>query len=153
MDNRKVIQALFEEKKILKKRLEAIDAALIGFGVNPESESDVVSKGFSEKPLKDASKEIDQKDYNQIDIPDEYTPFTSWPERIAFVLKDKKNGAVADEIAKEIIKLDPEQKENEDYVYRAVTQHSSRMYRNGDINAVRVGRKFRYRLKEIKEAS
>jgi len=151
MDNSNIIKALVQEKKALQKRLEAINAALVGFGVSSDTEFNLVSKGIEEKKADNSDGNSEEKDYNKIFIPDEYTPFTSWQEKIAFVLKDKKSGAVADEIAGEIFKLDSEL-DDTDYVNRSVTQHASKMYRNGEINAVRVGRKFRYKLKELKEA-
>lgn len=155
MNNNHIIKMLKEERKALKKKIEAIESALIGFGdetsPNQVSEKKQARNQSKSKGTRRSSK--GKKEHIHINIPDEYHSSASWPEKIAFVLSEKTDGATSDEIVERILQLDPVEKEMEKNVYSAVTQHSSKMYRIGQINAARVGRKYRYQLKKRKEAS
>lgn len=149
MKKSEVINALKEEKMILQRKIKAINAALIGFGVEGEESSyelesnSVVDKNVIPEVNSNTSNESKSEG---VAIPKEYSKYASWQMKIAYVLTEFPDGAVVDQITDRI--LEYEQDLDKKKTYSAVTQHASRMFRDEEIDAVRAGRKYMYRIKQ-----
>lgn len=78
------------------------------------------------------------------DVPQSYSPYLSWENKVLFALNNLYTGGVVNEIVDFLKGVDTDIKD--EVAQARVRQYASQLYRSGKLDAVKLGKKFKYSL-------